>query len=162
MLKYYKADNFREQEIWEVSAKGEIAKDLTLRGSWFYGDSDSYDALADYVDESTDNNGWLVGLTYKGAKASEVGSWGVYANYSDRPADTYLNPTAFSGYADYPDYYYGANLGGLTTDGYEGFEVGANVTLAKNIVAAVKYYDFESREGNTDAQTLWSEVVFTF
>ena len=161
-VKYYKADNFREQEIWEVSAKGEIAKDLTLRGSWFYGDSDSYDALADYVDESTDNNGWLVGLTYKGAKASEVGSWGVYANYSDRPASTYLQPTVFSGgYADYAD-----GLGYLTSDGYKGFDIGANVTLAKNIVAAVKYYDFEGREdkglGTPDAQTLWTEVVFTF
>ena len=34
--------------------------------------------------------------------------------------------------------------------------------LAKNIVAAVKYYDLEAREGNYDEQTLWSEVVFTF
>ena len=162
-VKYYKADNFREQEIWEVSAKGEIAKDLTLRGSWFYGDSDSYDALADYVDESTDNNGWLVGLTYKGAKASEVGSWGVYANYSDRPASTYLQPTVFSGgYADYAD-----GLGYLTSDGYKGFDIGANVTLAKNIVAGIKYADFEGREDKAglsakDAQTLWTEVVFTF
>lgn len=80
--------------------------------------------------------------------------------------NTYINPTAFSGYADYP-YQIGENgfqntLYGIAADGYKGYEVGANVTLAKNIVAAVKYYDFESREGNTYAQTLWSEVVFTF
>ena len=155
-VKYYKADNFREQEIWEVSAKGEIAKDLTLRGSYFYGDSDVIDG---------DESGWLVGLNYRGAKASKPGSWGVYANYSDRPLATYLDPTAFSGYADYPvDANWVLDKAGnvYSGDGYEGFEVGANVTLAKNIVAAVKYYDFESREGNTDAQTLWSEVVFTF
>ena len=155
---YYKADNFREQEVWEVAVKGEIAKDLTLRGSWFNGDSDSLDKYL----YSGDSNGWLVGLTYKGAKASEVGSWGVYANYSDRPAATYMQPTVFSGgYADYAD-----NLGFLTTDGYEGFEVGANVTVAKNIVAGVKYADFEGREdkglGTPDAQVLWSELVFTF
>ena len=47
-------------------------------------------------------------------------------------------------------------------DGYEGYEVGANVTLAKNIVAGVKYFDLEQREGSKDAQTLWSEVIFTF
>ena len=156
-VKYYKADNFREQEIWEVSAKGEIAKDLTLRGAWFNGSSDALDDVY-----SGDDNGWLVGLNYRGAKASEVGSWGVYANYSERPASTYLQPTVFSGgYADYAD-----GLGYLTTDGYEGFEVGANVTLAKNIVAGVKYADFEGREdkgdGTPDAQTLWTEVVFTF
>ena len=47
-------------------------------------------------------------------------------------------------------------------DGYEGIDAGANVTLAKNIVAGVKYVDVESREGNTDDQTIWSELVFTF
>lgn len=97
-------------------------------------------------------------LPQRGAKASQPGSWGLYANYSDRPLATYLQPTVFSGgYADYAD-----GLGYLTTDGYEGFEVGANVALAKNIVAAVKYYDLEAREGNYDEQTIWSEVVFTF
>ena len=149
-VRYYNADNFREQDIWEAAVAGEIAKDLTLRGAYFYGDSDidGYDG---------DNNGWLVGLSYRGAKASEVGSWGLYANYSDRPLATFLQPTVFSGgYADYPtDTYFDG-------DGYEGFDVGANVTLAKNIVAGVKYADFESREGNTDDQTIWSEVVFTF
>ena len=64
-----------------------------------------------------------------------------------------------SGYADAPY----ANLDeAVDGDGYEGFEVGANVTLAKNIVAGVKYFDFEQRECNKDAQTLWSEVIFTF
>ena len=101
-------------------------------------------------------------LTYKGAKASEVGSWGVYANYSDRPASTYLQPTVFSGgYADYAD-----GLGYLTSDGYKGFDIGANVTLAKNIVAAVEYSDFDAKDNYTGSKpsdkTIWSEVVFTF
>ena len=84
-----------------------------------------------------------------------VGSWGAYATYSDRPYATYLLPTNFSGYAVKPNDLHDG-------DGYEGYEVGANVTLAKNIVAAVKYFDLEEREGSKDAQTLWSEVVFTF
>jgi len=161
-VRYYNADTIMEQEIWEVALAGEIAKDLTLRGSYFNGSSDGLDS----VDYNGDDNGWLVGLSYRGAKASQPGSWGVYANYSERPRDTYLQPTVFSGYADYPDYFYGDNYYGFLTDGYEGFEIGANVTLAKNIVAAVKYYDFEGREnkgvGTPDAQTLWTEVVFTF
>ena len=48
------------------------------------------------------------------------------------------------------------------SDGFEGYEVGANVALAKNIVAAVKYFDLEAREGDADEQAIWSEVVFTF
>ena len=150
-VRYYNADNWRNQEIWEAAVAGEVVKDLTLKGAYFYGDADDFNSL--------DNNGWLVGLAYRGAKASEPGSWGLYANWNDRPFATYLIPTSMSGYADAPY----ANLDeAVDGDGYEGFEVGANVTLAKNIVAGVKYFDFEQREGNKDAQTLWSEVVFTF
>ena len=157
-VKYYKADNTREQEIWEAAVKGEIVKELTLRGSYFYGDTDVSDL-------DGDESGWLVGLSYRGAKASKPGSWGVYANYSDRPFATYLQPTVFSGgYAAYPadTYFYTENGEEKFGDGYQGFDVGANVTLAKNIVAGVKYADFESREGNADEQVIWSEVVFTF
>ena len=150
-VRYYNADNWRNQEIWEAAVAGEVVKDLTLKGAYFYGDADDVDSL--------DNNGWLVGLSYRGAKASEAGSWGLYANWNDRPLATYLIPTSMSGYADAP---YASLAEAVNGDGYEGLEVGANVTLAKNIVAGVKYFDFEQREGNKDAQTLWSEVIFTF
>ena len=153
-VRYYKADTVNENEIVEVALSGEIAKDLTLRGSWFNGTIDNTAEKAVNADNA-DTNGWLVGLSYGGAKASEVGSWGVYATYSDRPYATYLLPTNFSGYAVKP-----VDL--VEGDGYEGYEVGANVTLAKNIVAGVKYFDYDSREGKDDAQTLWSEVIFTF
>ncbi len=153
-VRYYRADTFDDNEIVEVALSGEIAKDLTLRGSWFNGTINNT-SEKDINNGDADTNGWLVGLSYGGAKASEVGSWGVYATYSDRPFATYLLPTNFSGYAVIPgDVEEG--------DGYEGYEVGADVTLAKNIVAGIKYFDYESREGNKDAQTLWSQVVFTF
>ena len=150
-VRYYNADSVREQEIWELAVNGDIAKDLNLRASYFNGDTDAVSGL--------DDNGWLVGLSYKGAKASKVGSWGVYANYSERPVSTYFIPTSLSGYASAPYADIGEAVAG---DGYEGYEIGANVTLAKNIVAGVKYYDLEQRDGDKDAQTLWSEVVFTF
>ena len=153
-VRYYNADTFNKNEIVEVALAGEIAKDLTLRGSWFNGTIDNTAEKA-VNNDNADTNGWLVGLSYGGAKASEVGSWGAYATYSDRPYATYLLPTNFSGYAVAPDDV-------VPGDGYEGYEVGANVTLAKNIVAGVKYFDMESREGNDDVQTLWSEVIFTF
>ena len=148
-VRYYKADNWRDNQIWEASVAGEIAKDLTLKGSYFFGDSDQ-----SRIDG--DDSGYLVGLSYRGAKASQPGSWGVYANYSDRPLSTFLEPTLFAGgYGIFP-----ADM--ISGDGYQGFDAGANVTLAKNIVAGVKYVDVESREGDTDTQTLWSEVIFTF
>ena len=49
------------------------------------------------------------------------------------------------------------------SDGFEGFQVGANYTLAKNIVAQVEWYDLEEKQGDErDAETLWTQVVFTF
>ena len=153
-VRYYNADTVDKNEIVEVALSGEVAKDLTLRASWFNGTIDNA-SEAKVNGDNADTNGWLVGLSYGGAKASEVGSWGVYANYSDRPYATYLLPTSFSGYAVAPDFL-------VDGDGYEGYEVGANVTLAKNIVAGVKYFDYEAREADSDEQTLWSEVIFTF
>ena len=161
-VRYYRADTEFDNEIVEVALAGEIAKDLTLRGTWFNGTTD--DKAETLAGTDVDTNGWLVGLSYGGAKASEPGSWGVYANYSDRPFATYLLPTNLSGYADAPYALLDESsvAGAAKADGYEGYEIGANVTLAKNIVAAVKYFDLEEREGSKDAQTLWSEVVFTF
>ena len=147
---YFKVDD-EGQEIYNVGAALNVAKDLKLSAEYLNGDADDYDG---------DNNGYVFGLAYKGAKASTVGSWGVYANYFDQPFATFLKPTVSS---------YAVGVGDLgftrstnDTDGFKGFEVGANYTVAKNIVAAVKYYDLEAREGEADNQTLWSEVVFSF
>ena len=140
---YYKADTVNDNEIWNVGVALPVAKDLKLSAEYLHGD-DQRDG---------DNNGWAAGLAYKGAKASTPGSWGIYANYYDQPASTFLEHT-IDGYAPF-DFVIG-------DDGFEGYEVGANVALAKNIVAAVKYYDLDAREGSYDEQTLWSEVVFTF
>ena len=149
-IRYYNADTNRQNEIWEASVAGEIAKDLTLKGSYFYGDSDSFNG---------DDSGYLVGLAYRGAKASQPGSWGLYANYMDRPLSTYLEPTLFAGgYGTFPY----SREDAVAADGYEGYEVGGNVTLAKNIVAGVKYVDVDSREQGNDEQTLWTDVTFTF
>ena len=143
---YYKADTLNDNEIWNIGVAVPVVEDLTLKADYMIGDDNN----------DGDSNGYVVGLAYKGAKASKVGSWGLYANYFDQPWATYLEQT-IDGYAVLPD--------GMNTakgDGFEGYEVGANVTLAKNIVAGVKYYDLESREGEKDSETIWSEVVFTF
>ena len=158
-VSYYKVDNELNQDIYNVGADLPIAKDLKLSAEWLYGSSDE--------DEGMDNNGWVAGLAYKGAKASQPGSWGVYANYYDMPATTYLDNTndGYNGVMNGWGHKFDDTTGAWKTvngDGFEGYEVGANVALAKNIVAAVKYYDLEQREGEADDQAIWSEVVFTF
>ena len=158
---YYKADTLNENEIWNVGVALPVVKDLKFTAEYMHGDAE----VGDIVD--VDNNGYAFGLAYKGAKASQPGSWGVYANYFDQPVSTYLEHT-IDGYApfafDTVEYNVDTNVATVdnASDGFKGYEVGANVALAKNIVAAVKYYDLEGREGNYDEQTIWPEVVFTF
>ncbi|MGM9520314.1 MAG: S-layer homology domain-containing protein [Phascolarctobacterium sp.] len=142
---YYKADTLNDDEIIVVGASTKVAKDLKLTAEWLNGD-----AKAD-----KDDNGYMVGLSYKGAKAATPGTWGLWANYYDQPIATMLEQT-IDGYASLPAGYEAAG------DGFKGFEVGANYAIAKNIVAGVRYYDLEAREGDADEQTLWGEVVFSF
>ena len=142
-------DKGRDQEIWNVGVAVPVVKDLKLSAEYMYGTADN--------DDGYDNSGYVAGLAYKGAKASKAGSWGVWANYYDLPALTYMKTTNNTQMAEYPQ-----DWQDTIYDGYQGFEVGANVALAKNIVGAVRYFDLESREGSADDQIIWSEVVFTF
>ena len=148
-----------DQEIYVIGADTKIAKDLTLKAEWLHGKSD-IDAW------KGDKDGYTVGLAYKGAKAATPGTWGLWANYFDQPQATFVKHT-LTGYVDLPkwatvDKKADSMKDAKYADGFKGFEVGANYTLAKNIVAGVRYYDFEAREGEADVQALWSEVIFTF
>ncbi len=146
-VRYFKGDTARDSEIYEAALALPVVKNLSLSASYFNGDDSN----------NGDSNGYVVGLSYKGAKASAPGSWGLYSKYSDRPLATYLEPTAFAGYAEYP-----ATANIAAGDGYKGYEVGVNYALAKNIIAGVKYFDFDARNTDNDESTLWSEVVFSF
>ena len=107
------------------------------------------------------DDGLVIGLNYKGANASEPGTYGVYANYYNQARGTVIAHTMNG--------YYGVN-------GFKGYMIGANYTIAKNVVASLEWYDLESKgmewlgngniAGHTDPkqdmQTLWAQVLFTF
>ena len=137
-----------DNKIWNAGVAFDVAKDLTLKADYMY--ATDYSDLHDAVDD-LGRDGFVVGLSYAGAKASEPGSWGLYANYYDQDRPTVMAHTMNG--------YYG-------TQGFDGYMVGGNVTLAKNIVAAVEWYDLEGKDigelNGEDMQTLWTEVVFTF
>ena len=149
---YYKFDNLLkaadDDAIWTVGLGFDLAKDLKLTGTYLRSDVDT--VTVDNVKyNDVDKDGYVVGLAYKGAKAAKAGSWGLNASYYDQGAGTVVAHTMDGIYFD---------------EGFKGYSVGANYALAKNIVAGVTYYDLESKEakGTPDAQTLWSQVVFSF
>ena len=127
-----------DNKIWNVGVAFDVAKDLSLTAD--------YMRATDYTDE-LDRDGYVVGLSYAGAKAAKEGSFGIYANYYDQGRATVVAHTMNGEYG---------------THGFKGYMVGANYTFAKNIVGAVEYYDLEDKLVNSDMKTLWSQLVFTF
>ena len=145
---YYNFEDVKEAKdvddtVWTVAANYAFDKNFKLGAMYLNGNQDKYDG---------DDDGFVVTASYKGAKAAKAGSWGLVAKYYDQGFSTYVDHT-MNGYADkYAD----------TTEGFKGYSVAANYTFAKNIVGQVEWYDLEAKEGTKDAQTLWSQVVFTF
>ena len=145
---YYNYEDVKEAKdeddtIWTVGANYAFDKNFKLGAMYLNGDQDKYEG---------DDDGFVVTASYKGAKAAKAGSWGLVAKYYDQGFSTYIDHT-MDGYADS---YTAAD------QGFKGYSVAANYTFAKNIVGQVEWYDLEAKEGNKDAQTLWSQVVFTF
>ena len=133
-----------DDAIWYVGADYNFG-DVTLSGMYLKGDASENGE--DVTDVNTD--GWTAGLAYKGADASDAGSWGLFANYYDLGGMTYIAHTTDANTFD--------------NDGFKGYGVGANYTFAKNIVGTVAYYDTESKlDSKTDDQRVWADVTFTF
>ena len=91
------------------------------------------------------NHSWQALYNYKGAQAENKGTWGAYAGYR----------------------YLGTNASLFGTQdaqivGAKGWEVGANYTPFKNVVATAKYFNGKGIESDRDAETLWGRVEFQF
>ena len=139
--KKYKATKTAElddNKIWNAGVAFDVVKNLNLSANYMKSNQE-------YNDE---DDAWIVGLNYKGAKASQVGSYGIFAKYYDQARSTVVAHTMEGEYG---------------TEGFKGYMVGADYAFAKNIVGAVKYFDLEGKdEDKTDMKTLWAQLVFTF
>ena len=88
-------------------------------------------------------------LKYKGADKAKAGSYGLWAGY--------LNIGQASGlYSTYR-----ADNGGLVDD-FRGWEIGGQVTLAKNIQAQLRYNWGDKVSNGKEYNALFSEVNFWF
>ena len=155
----YSEDDIQDNKIWNVGIGFDLSKDLAFTADYLKSDLDVIKTTPseNYLDG---DDGFVIGLNYKGAKASEPGSYGLYANYYDQSRGTVIAHTMNGAY------------GGK---GFKGYMIGANYTLAKNIVAALEWYDLvgktvtgvvpgvsASTNPEQDMETLWAQVVFTF
>jgi len=133
--------------IWYVGADFNLAKDLGLNAMYLRSNRDKFDGAESKKD------GYVFGLGYKGAEASEPGSWGLTARYYHQGRGTYLAHT-IDGFTDFKS-------------GFKGWSIGGEVTVAKNMVASVTYYDTKALKKDQedeykDAKVIWSEFNVTF
>ena len=143
---YIKADdltvkeNYSDKQIYNVGLAANVAKNLELTYDYAWGDKE--------YNKDVSKDGFVVGMNYKGA-GDEVGSYGLHANYYDQPVNAFLAPT-----------YDMTNF--AAAGGYEGWSVGADYTLAKNMMLSVNYYDSEAKVGKDDDKAIFSELNFFF
>lgn len=102
---------------------------------------------------SKDENSYNVQLNWKGAKESQVGSYGLFVSYLSlgllsTPHPTYREQSPLEA-------------------GFRGIEIGGSWTPAQNIVAKVQYFTGKNRNytpnpKDGDMNAVWTEVAFIF
>ena len=135
----------RDNAIWYVGGSYDFDGNVAVSGMYLKGDK----SLNDEDVKGIGSDGWTAGLTYKGAEASEAGSWGLFANYYDQGGMTYVAHTTDANTFD--------------NEGFKGWGVGTNYAFAKGIVGTVAYYDTVSKLHDEDHDNIvWADLTFTF
>ena len=118
-----------------------------------YAFNDSLALEAEYAQNTEAEDGdtaWTATLNYKGADASDAGSWGAYAGYRSL------------GYYSVPKPTYDDVIG----NGYKGFVAGATYAPVENVVATLEYFDGKEigygNEKDEDANKFFGRVEFFF
>ena len=131
-----------DNAVWNVTAGYTFDKNVKVNATYLNSDVDK---------DSVDTDGYVVGLSYKGANKAKVGSWGAWANYYDQGVGTFVAHTMKTG-----------DWGYFMKEGFKGYNVGVNYTLAKNLVYSVDYYDLEGKESDNDTRVIWSRLQINF
>lgn len=120
-------------------------KNVKLTGDYAWGPSQN-------LLNNAANNAYSIQLNYKGADAADAGSWGTYVAYRQ------LAPFAsFAATYDHKD-----GIAGYKT--LKGWEIGADYTFAKNIIATAKYFNGKDTALTTKDKVtgVWTRVDFLF
>ncbi|MBR1661778.1 MAG: S-layer homology domain-containing protein [Acidaminococcaceae bacterium] len=132
--------------VWNIGATYNFGKAtlgaIFLRSN-MKGDHPAYN-------KSASKNGIVVTATYGGAESAKVGSWGLTGKYYNQGVGTFVAHTMNGHANDFVD------------EGFKGYSLQGDVTVAKNMIASVQYYDLKGKMSDVKARTLWSELTVTF
>jgi len=162
-------DRYQDIEKAKVFSAGlkYNVKDFTLGATYLHSNGGVLRTFNDFK-EGTKSGGFVF-ANYKGAKANKVGSWGIGVRYYHMPAGLVANSwdtstplgAAYSDTNKATTEKYSINKP-LLWEGYKGFYAKVNVTVAKNMIAGIQYWDLKGRETDVKNKTLWTDLVVTF
>ena len=155
---YFKNDKLNESKDDKIINAGldfKLGQDVLLGATYLHAKSDSS------VEDAPDN-GFLFSAAYKGAKRDKVGSWGLGVKYYHAPAGVSVANAWDSTKAIYYKDADEVVWGDFYNKGFKGWSAEAKVTVAKNMIAAVEYWDFKDRVDGAKGKALWSELKVFF
>ena len=144
----------KNNRLWNIGIELDLNKDFRVSADYLK--SNLKGLMFDkYLDPKfVGNDGYVLGLNYKGANTTKPGTYGLYANYYDQSRGTVIAHTMNG--------FYGNN-------GFKGYKVGMNYTLNKNIIGTIEWYSLQSKGLNSilevpkqSMKTLWSQITYTF
>ena len=140
------------RNIYNINACWSFLKGFKLKYDYMWADNRFYAIQAD-TQKAGGKDGWVAQMIYKGADPAQAGTWGIYLYYYDQPSSVFLFPTyslnCFDG-----------------KGGYDGWCIGGDLTLTKNIYFDVFYSDTQSK-GRVDGKKerdrcICTELYFFF
>ena len=129
-----------DNKIWTVGGSIDIGDTVKLHGEYL---KSNFAANTDGEDE-----GIVFGLNYKGAEPEKKGSYGIWAKYYNQDRSTYVSHTTDAVHD--------------SLWGFDGYGVGFDYTITKNITALVEYFDFNGKNSEGKDKTWWSDITVTF
>ena len=167
----------KPDKMFGIGLKADLSKTIGLHAGWDKFKGDDHDASminagldfkfgkdvkvdatylhanADGAAKNASENGFVIGVNYKGAQKTKPGTWGLGLKYYQAPG----------GISEKIGWDTGTAVDPFIEHGFKGWYAAAYVTVAKNMVAGVEYWDMKSREHHGDkAKTLWTELKVSF
>ncbi|MDY5052370.1 MAG: putative porin, partial [Anaerovibrio sp.] len=138
-------DNKTSFHVVDLGVGYAFDKNVKLTGDYAWGPSQN-------LKENAANNAYSIQLNYKGADAADAGSWGTYVAYRQM--------APFAAFAT--DYSFKKGVAEFNT--LKGWEIGADYTFAKNIIATAKYFNGKDTALTTKDKVtgMWTRVDFLF
>ena len=133
-VKAYANKKTDELNIWALKGSYTFDKNLAFKG--FY--AQNHDA--DYYDKSGSAE-----FDYKGAQKANQGTWGAWVAYRHIGQNAVIK-----------------NPFDVVKTGQKGWEIGANYTPFKNVVAQARYGNGKTLAGDKDVQNIFGRVEFFF